>query len=162
MKEFNVENLDTATLEWVTKVRDDLTANKYPDLENLASLFDDLKTKLETMKAAQTLIQKMFDSVRLNKIPDMMDEQDITTITFATLGRLTLTSDIRASIPKSYRKKAYEWMELHGHGDLIVEGIPSSTLKAFCKRLIKKGEILPDDLFVVSPFSRASLTKVKR
>lgn len=162
MTEFNVENLDTETLDWVQNVREGLDDGRFPELENLAALFDDLKTKLETIKAAQTAIQKMYDSVRLNKIPDMMDEQGITTVTFETLGRLTLTSDIRASIPKAYREKAYEWMELNGHGEIIVEGIPSSTLKAFCKRLIKKGDILPDDLFVVSPFSRASLTKVKR
>ena len=141
MTEFNVENFDTRTLEWVEAVGKGLQSGKYPELENLASLFDDLKTKLETIKTAQTAIQKMFDSVRLNKIPDMMDEQGITTVTFETLGRLTLTSDIRASIPKIFREKAYEWMELNGHGDIVVETIPSSTLKAFCKRQIKKGEI---------------------
>jgi hypothetical protein len=155
-----VDGLDQEAEVWAERLRVWLDEAD-PELEDAARLFITLKDKLETLKAASTHVQKIFDMVRLNYIPDKMDDRGITNITFDGICRLGLTSDIRASILKMHRTQAYEWMEENGYGDLIQESINPSTLKAFCKRRIKEGEELPEDLFTVSPFSRASVTKVR-
>ena len=153
-------NLDARAHAWCADTRDKLDQGDYAALEDLARLFVEVRAILDTLKGASTEVQKLYDLIRINKIPDLMDEQGITTVTFEGLGRLTLTSDLRASIPKHVREGAYAWLEENGFGDLVTESINPSTLKAFCKRRIKDGEELPDDLFNVSPFSRASITKV--
>lgn len=154
-----VKNLDAEAQEMAQSVREMLDKGGH-DLEALARLFIRVRDTHEILKTATSEMQKLFDLIRINKIPDMMDEQGITTITYDGIGRLTLTSDLRAAIPKPQREAAYKWLEEHGYGDLVTEMINPSTLKAFCKRRIKDGEVVPDDLFRVTPFSRASITKV--
>ena len=130
------------------------------DLEAMCKTMLIVRDHLDEMGKLKTTLQKFHDYLRHGAIPDKMDEQNITTITFDDIGRVSLTSDLRASIKKDNREKAYKWLEKQGFADLIQETINASSLKAFCKARIKKGDKLPEDLFTVSPFSRASITKV--
>ena len=118
-----------------------------------------IRERLEEIKAVKTEHQEEFDLLRLGIIPGLMDEDEITNITIDGVGRVTLTGDVYASIPASERDRAYQWLRDNNHGGLIVETVNSGTLKAFVKGVIKKGEELPEDMFKVTPFSRASITK---
>jgi hypothetical protein len=82
-------------------------------------------------------------------------------MTIDGLGRLGLTSDVFARIVTERRADAYQWLSDHGFGDLIQPTVNSSSLKATMRKLIKDGkESIPDDLFIVTPYQRASITKV--
>lgn len=147
------------TLAWVASKK--LQAERSElDLEQAARLMQEIRHKLDFLRAASAEVSKAYDYFRIVAVPDLMDEVGITTVTYEGLGRVTLTSDLHASIPASVREKSFAWLEENGYGDLIKDTINSSTLKAFCKRRIKEGEDLPENFFKVTPFSRASVTKV--
>lgn len=131
-------------------------------LHQLATRMQELRIILDEASAKKTTIQKEYDHIRLNAIPPMMDDQDISTVTFDDVGRVTLTSDIYATIPGEQKEAAWEWLRNNDHGDMIRETINAGTLKAALKSIIKKGEQLPEMLFKVTPFSRASITKISK
>lgn len=129
------------------------------ELVDLAKLFVQLKGAHGTIKESSTNLGKVFDSLRLTKIPEKMDEQGISGAKFEGLGRLTLTSDVHASIKAGMKPQAQEWLDDHGHSDLVQETVNSSSLKALAKVYIKQGENLPEEFFNVSPITRANITK---
>jgi hypothetical protein len=130
-------------------------------LQQVAARMQELKNKLDEATDIKTSLQKEYDHVRMNVIPGILDDQGVSTITLDDIGRISLTSDIFASIPSEFKDQAWDWLRENGHGDIIKETINAGTLKAVLKAVITKGEQLPEGLFKVTPFSRASITKVK-
>ena len=128
-------------------------------LKDLAKKYVEIKEKLNDAKNKKTVLQKEFDHIRLNLIPDIMDEEDIKNVTYDEIGTLILTSDIYASIPADQRDNAYTWLKENKHGGLIKDAINAQTLKAFLKGQIKKGIELPVKFFKITPFTRASIKK---
>lgn len=98
------------------------------------------------------------DRLRLIELVKKMEDTGITNVTVEGIGRVTLVGDLYARIPAAKRTAAYEWLRDNGHGDLITETINASTLKAAVRTMLKKGEELPTDLLVVTPYTRAQLT----
>ena len=129
------------------------------EVKDLAKFQHQLKGILDSISSSKSYIQKVFDFVRIGVLPESMSDQDIEKITVADVGRVSLTNDLHVSILKNRRKEAYEWLDFNGHGDLVQETVNSSSLKALVKAKIKAGEPMPEDLFKVSPFTRASITK---
>lgn len=110
-----------------------------------------------------------FEYLRLVKIPAVFDERDIKNLAVTGLSdvegnavsvRCALTSDIYASIKAGQKDAAYQWFRDNGRGDLIKETVAPGTLKSSAKAAMVKGEPFPEDLFNVTPFTRAGLTKV--
>lgn len=129
-------------------------------LIELATKMNEIRMLLDEAKAVKVDLQKKFDALRLNLVPSAMDDDGITSMNVDGIGRVGLTSDIYASIPAEHREEAWGWLRDHRHGGIIKETINAGTLKATLKAIIKKGEeTLPEDLFKVTPFSRASITK---
>lgn len=120
-----------------------------------------IKGQLEEAKRYKSELEAKHDFLRINVIPEKMDEQDVSNMTVDNVGRVSLTGDVRASILAADREKAYEWFEENGFGDLVKQSVASSTLKAFVKEQLKKGGDIPEELIKVTPFTRASITKVK-
>ena len=130
----------------------------------------DLETVIKSMKAigedkdaAEEVlkdINKEYDYLRLSLIPKLFDDRGIANMRLTDIGRVSLTSDIYASIPAGKRDEAYLWLSDTGHGDLVSNTVNPSTLKAFLKQMLLKGEEIPEDLFKVTPFTRASITKL--
>lgn len=123
--------------------------------------FADLRRIKETMEAELKKITWAHDWLRLNAIVQRMEDEGISTITVDGVGRVSLQGDLYARIPADKRQAAFEWLRDNGHGDVITETIPASTLKAMAKEMLKKGETLPEDYFKITPFSRAQLTAKK-
>lgn len=119
-----------------------------------------LKEKLDKLRAEKTAIQKEYDYLRLNCLPGAMDEEELDTLTVTGVGRVSLTSDLYASIPAGTKPEAWQWLRDNGHGYLIVETVNAGSFKAACKQMIKKGEQIPEDLFKITPYTRASITKI--
>jgi hypothetical protein len=134
------------------------TLMRTKSIVELAAFMNTIRAELDQLKEKSTSLQKEYDALRLNIIPEKMDEQDITNITIEGVGRLGLTSDVYASIDD--QEKAFTWLRENRRGDIIKETINSSSLKATIKEIIKNGrEIIPPGLFKITPFTRASITK---
>ena len=128
-------------------------------IADLGEALKSVKEKLTESKQAQTEMQKEFDALRLAIIPNAMDDMGVSSMKLTGVGRLTVTGDMYAGIVSGMNEGAYQWLEDNGHGDLIKDFVHSSTLKAFLKEQILKGEEIPEEFFKVTPFERASLTK---
>lgn len=139
--------------------------------KSLAEEFLAVQSALDAAKAEVTRIQKEFDHLRYTKIPDQLSEDDVKSINLTDVAglakcRLGVTDDMRVSVKAEKREDAYLWLEEHGHGDIVVDFVHSSTLKAFVKQYIKlwfdkPGEVpeLPEELFEWTPIQRASVTR---
>jgi len=143
-----------------TGVDIDFLGMKTWTIQELATRQRSIQDQLDTIKAISTRLQKEFDTIRLNILPEKMDEEDITNVTVTGVGRVVVQSDLYFSIPADRKEDAYHWLKANGHADLVQETVNSSSGKAWAKEMFKKGRPLPEDLFKVSPFSRAQITKV--
>lgn len=129
------------------------------DLESLATEFKRLQLKLKEAGDVKTGIQKQFDYLRKAALPAKMEEMGIESAKIKGVGRIGIRPELYASILADNREAAYEWLREHGHGDIINPTVNSSTFKAFCKEAMKQGEELPDELFKITPYDMATLTK---
>lgn len=129
------------------------------DVKRLAEIFVTYKDQLTDMKAAQSLVQAEFDTLRKIVIPAKMEEVGFDTVNISGVGRISLRAEIYASIIKDQKDEAYAWLAANGHGALIKDTVNSSSLKAFCKESMINGVELPDDIFSVTPYTMATLTK---
>lgn len=122
----------------------------------------DLEAEIDRLGEVKSKLQKVYDSLRLNIIPDTMESTDggINTVTYADVGRVTITAGISVSIPAEVKPAAMEWLDLNGHGGLITSTVNSQSLSAAMKRRIQSGDEVPESLFTVRPFTRAAITKL--
>jgi len=123
----------------------------------MAEMFLRLRALYETADEIKKTYSKFFDWFRVQYIPDRMDELGASSIKVPGIGRLGLTDDLR--VKTLDKDKMYEWLEQQGLGDLITETVNASSLKATLRRKLQGGEEIPDDLFSLSPFTRAAVTK---
>lgn len=137
----------------------DFAKAKEWSIQDLAQLLSDVKEKLDGMKAEQKLIQADYDTLRKVVIPDKMDSLDIEAVTLANIGRLSLRAEMYVGIKAGLKDAAFEWLSDTGNAALIQSTVNAQTLKAFIKEQISLGEIIPENLFNVSPFQMAILTK---
>lgn len=134
-------------------------ALKKDTIQTLAAKQRELSEQLDILKTISSHIQKEYDAIRLNVLPEKMDNEDVSNVTIVGVGRVTVLGDIYFSIPAESREDTYNWLRKNGHGDLIQETVNSSSGKSWAKEMIKKGLPLPQDLFKITPFSRAQITK---
>lgn len=136
------------------------------ELSKLYEQMHECKKQLDIFKTRKTQLQKVFDFLRLIAIPEKMEEADIENITcqFAdgSTNRVALTADMYASIEKGMKEAAIEWLHENDHGGLVTESVNAGSLKSFAKKYIKDGKELPEGLFKVTPYTRASITKVSK
>ena len=125
----------------------------------VASLQKTLKEVTEDAGAIKTELQKAYDFVRYVRVPAIMEREDLESVKIEGIGRMYLLSDYNMSIRKEQKEKAVEWLIENGLGDIVQETVNASTLKATLKEVIANGTEIPEDLFNVSPFTRAQITK---
>jgi len=111
---------------------------------------DELDERLKFLNIA-------LDQLRLKDIPEAMAEQDIRTLTIEGVGRVQLALDCYATIKD--KPAGYEWLSNHGYDGLIQPYVQPSTFKAAVKAALKEGQEFPEDLFNITPFTRASIVK---
>lgn len=129
-------------------------------LLELAKKFKELKAKKEEADAELSLITAAFDVIRMESIPNKMEADGIESIKLEGIGRLGLTADMFLSVKGGKKTDLYDWLLINGFGELIQDSVNASTLKAFVKEQIKKGKPVPTDCLTITPFQRASITKV--
>ena len=131
---------DFTTRELILKMRD------------LREQKDDMDKELSGVTAEYEYLTKI-------AIPEKFSEEGIKNMNLEGVGRISLRTDIYASVKADAKARALEWLGDIGSGDLIQPTVNSSTLKAFLKNRIKAGEDIPEDLFNVTPYQQATITK---
>jgi len=114
------------------------------------------KDKLETELSD---INKELDMIRTKKIPELMESMELRNVTIEGLGRVQLAADIYASTREGQKEAAMTWLRDCGYDNMITETYNASSIKALFRRLMADGADIPDDIFNVQPFLRASIVK---
>jgi len=104
-------------------------------------------------------VNKSLDAIRLGEIPTLMESLGVKNATFDGLGRVQLASDLYASTREGQKGAAMQWLRDCGYEEMITETYNASSLKALFRRQLKEGVEIPDTIFNVSPFVRASIVK---
>lgn len=130
-------------------MRDRLTVTNY------ALKMKDLKERIDYFRSQATDLQKEYDEIRFKLLPDAMEEEGLESLRITGVGTVYLTDDINVSLKD--KEGAYKWLEDHGFGDIIKPYVFPQTIKAFTKEQINEGNELPEDLFKISPFTRAAI-----
>lgn len=116
----------------------------------------DRKIELEDQLTA---VNKDLDRLRLVEIPQLMESLQVKTATFAGLGRVQTAADLYASTREGQKAAAMQWLRDCGYADMITETYNASSLKALFRRQLAEGVDIPEEIFNVAPFVRASIVK---
>ena len=150
------------TREYFKNVADQPEAHPHlwQDLHLMCDNLLRLQTIKKTLKEYDTILTKLVDHYRINKIPSHMAESNVERVSYAGIGNVRITNDMRVSIKPSKQEDAFLWLSDNGLQDIIKETVNSNTLRAVAKDLIKNNnESLPEDLFNTYCFQRASITQ---
>lgn len=129
---------------------------KAKDLARAMRVFRDAKDAIDIVDKE---ITRRWDFLRLVRMPAQCEEEDIENVRIAGVGRIDLRPDIYASILPGRKQDAFRWLQDNGRGDTVQETVNSSTLKAMLKKMVKDGEEYPEEIFKVTPFTMAALTR---
>lgn len=129
------------------------------DLRALCAQMKELQEKKDAIEADLTDANKALDELRLRKIPEAMEALELKNATFEGLGRVQLASDLYASTREGKKEAAMIWLRDCGYENMITETYNASSLKALFRRMIAEGVDIPEDVFNVAPFIRASIVK---
>lgn len=129
------------------------------DLRTLCAQMKALQGRKDELEAQLSDVNKSLDELRLRKIPTLMESLDVKNATFEGLGRVQLASDLYASTREGKKEDAMQWLRDCGYEGMITETYNASSLKALLRRMLVEGVDIPDDIFNVAPFVRASIIK---
>lgn len=146
-------------------VQEGEVSNPFPEYNGLsaselARIMKDLDTQLEDMGTKKSAVQKRYDWIRNAQLPGQMETEGLENFRLDGVGRVGLTADMWVSIPAATKEAFYEWLRQNGREAIITNTVNASSLKAMAKNAIKNGEPLPPDLIKITPYTRATITKV--
>lgn len=119
-----------------------------------------LQEQKDNLESELAAVNKELDFTRTKAIPELMESMELRNVTIEGIGRVQLTADIYASTRDGKKDAAMEWLRDLGYENMIQETYNSSSLKALLRRMLAEGVDIPDDIFNVTPFTRASIVKV--
>lgn len=151
----HVRDIDLKTEEGRLELRSSL--DNYT-LRELAEMIVKWTATYDTYKKMASRINEELEQVKLYTA-ERMDQEGVQNSTFPGIGRLGISPIVRASVRAGAKDQAYEWLETHGHGDLITQTVNSSSLAALIRREIKEGNDVPEEIFNVHQYDLATVTK---
>lgn len=128
-------------------------------LRTLCVQMKDLQRRKDELETQLSTINGDLDNLRLREIPTLMESLEVKNATFEGVGRVQLASDLYASTREGKKDTAMQWLRDCGYEGMITETYNASSLKALLRRLMVEGAEIPDDIFNVTPFIRASVVK---
>ena len=128
-------------------------------VKQLASAYKRIQTQLKAADDKKKALQKKFDYLRNHALPTAMESTGATSTKLKGIGRVGLYPEMYASVVKGQKESAHDWLRENDAGDLIQDSVNSSTLKAYIKEQVPKGAIFPNDIFAITPFIQARVTK---
>lgn len=132
------------------------TENSYLEL---GTRMKDLKEQIKALEDAVKPLKKEYEELTRTIIPQKLEQEGLSTVNIKGLGRITVTQQMSVSVLKDNQALLRKWMRDHGYGELVVETINSSTLKAWLKERIEAADDYPADLLNIFAYEQASLTK---
>lgn len=105
-----------------------------------------LKDTKEGLDAKVKSVNLRIRNLAEQRIPDYMDDHEITKHAVKGVGVVFLTTKVYAYVKADDREKFYEELRKGGNGDLIKETVHPSTLNAFAKEMLSSGKALPETL----------------
>ena len=129
------------------------------DLRSQCARMKELQGQKDKLETELSDINKELDVIRTKKIPELMESMELRNVTIEGLGRVQLAADIYASTREGQKETAMTWLRDCGYADMITETYNAASIKALFRRMIADGADLPDDIFNVQPFIRASIVK---
>lgn len=147
--------------------------------EDLSQLVQEVESLVAEIEDDQKLLddkKKRLQFLKDNRIPEVMDNANLSEFVTLNGRKLTIKEIVNASIAKENKAAAYNWFEEQGHGDLIKhelsiqfgkgedptpyigmfagtgkkpvveKSIHHSTLNAWVKEQLARGISLPEDL----------------
>lgn len=123
----------------------------------LATRMAELKAYIESKSNELKPFQDELNQLRQVTIPKKMEEEGITTVNVAGVGRLTCTTQMSVTTidPVGLQK----WLEDNEYEALIKPTVNSSSLKSLIKECLEEGRDYPADFVNISSFTQASITK---
>jgi hypothetical protein len=104
------------------------TADKLAEIKGLARLARQAEKKVAAIQLELKQCQDLVDKITTRDLPEKMDAIGIRKITveaiederaFTVSVKTMYSANIAASWDQERRKKAFEWLDNHGHGSLI-------------------------------------------
>lgn len=132
-------------------------------LSDLGQRMQTLRNELAEVRAYKTELQKEYDRLREEVLPDAMRRAGIVSddgrgsFTLPDGATVYLRSTLYPSVRKANQPRFHAWLREEGHGDLIKETVHHQTLKAFCREQVEAGRNLPEDLVTTHYVTKASI-----
>lgn len=140
--------------EWKERMKD-------MPIQELAAEMMAIRKELDDAKDAAAGFQQMWDHLRIQLLPEKMEDAGLENARISGIGTITLATDAWVSTKNS--QELFKWLEEHEHGDLITETVNPSTLKAFLKEQLRNGEEVPSEEVVkFTPYTYAKITNTKK
>lgn len=130
------------------------------DLRHCCLSMKKLQVRKDELETELTEVNKHLDEIRTKKIPELMESMELRNVTIEGIGRVQLAADLYASTREGQKEAAMLWLRDCGYDNMITETYNASSLKALFRRLLVDGADIPEDIFNVQPFVRASIVKV--
>jgi hypothetical protein len=145
-----------------------ITEGKITDTVSAARLMNALyEFKEGVQDLIKTPAEEAYNMVRMQVLPNLMDDDGITTIGVEGVGRVNLQDDIQVKVVD--QELLRDWLKDEGKEDIIKETVNAQTLAAFLRQRItaaaeaREQPVLPPENVVnIKPFTRAVITKVKK
>lgn len=109
-----------------------------------------LKEELDRLDAEKKQVSGRYETLRKKLIPDAMHAAGMVnaagkaSVTTMSGARVSLRTEVYASVNVSEQPKFFRWLRENNLGDLIKETVHPQTLKAFAKERRENGEELPE------------------
>lgn len=129
------------------------------DLKTLVLAMQNAQQRKVAIEADLKNVNAEFDVLRFEMVPEVMDTQGVERVSYDGVGRVSLTPDVRVTLPNEQKDNFQKWCTKRKMGDLFQLTVNASTLKAWIKNRIKTGKEYPVDMLKVTPITRASITK---
>lgn len=129
------------------------------DLKSMVEYMAAYRAKKAKAVEALAVANAHFDVLRMELIPNKMDEMGVERIAYEGIGRVSLTADVLVSTKTGMRENLFGWLKKRKLNSLIQPSINPSTLKAFVKDRLAKGKEVPSEYLNVTHITRASITK---
>lgn len=128
-------------------------------IHHLGAALNKLRSQHAEIKSEAAKIWAEVDYLRLTKIPDMLDEMEISSVKIKGVG--TLGTRMESSCSTKNKDALIEWLRSNSFDSLIsTDTVNSGTLKAFINNQIREGEPIPSsDIVKFTTFEMAVITK---
>jgi len=140
----------------MTKMAEDTV--RVPDMSEVFVMSRQIRDVLDS---ALKEITKQRDVISYNTLPNMMEDEGLTSFTTESGYRVSVARRFSASFVD--KEAGFQWLRDNGLEDIIKETVPSQTLSAQIREMIESENMEPpDDVIKTSIAPYTSVTKVKK